>query len=480
MKRPISPKNSRINAATRIALAILTLAAPALARPLQQEDTVASQQSRQVGQQAADDRQEKISQLQSEIDQLNDEAKRWDAEAKELANTSNCSGQGASACQSIGNMGAAKARQNAAKTRQQAQADRQEISRLQRTSIPSGSVDTSYGVASPQQSQQRSTSPTEDSPWQQQSAVRAAAAANQASQQSNPTPATNSGEPHLPMPQAGPVVIVITHSANWGQGSAHVVSSLGGINCPSSCSYYFAKGDRGSVTATADSRSIIHRLNCGFYETGGGTAPYAPGNSWSCGLSSVDSWNGTTITVYVDAIGTYTGQVYPAANGGISGPPYGLNCGGFVTSNETCPTSRAATNSGTIINLNGTVSIGGTSGAPGTSSVGGLNPKANTGGCAVATNFVTATVKVASDGFVVGYLTNHSNQTLYVSYTFARGGKPYGPDTGATTIRPGQTAGGELGGIWASGNVDTNPPRIFWYAVLQSDENAGKNCSSAW
>ena len=94
--------------------------------------------------------------------------------------------------------------------------------------------------------------------------------------------------------------------------------------------------------------------------------------------------------------------------------------------------------------------------------------------------YISAKVKVATDGFFVGWLTNNSNQTIYAVYTFARGGKPYAPEGGGTTIRPGQTVGGELGGIWAVGDVDTKPPRIFWYAALQSDVDQGKQCFPPW
>ncbi len=59
----------------------------------------------------------------------------------------------------------------------------------------------------------------------------------------------------------------------------------------------------------------------------------------------------------------------------------------------------------------------------------------NSGQCTDATKYVASTARVASDGFVAGDLTNNSNQSLYVSYTFARGGKPNGPDTWAVTIR---------------------------------------------
>lgn len=64
--------------------------------------------------------------------------------------------------------------------------------------------------------------------------------------------------------------------------------------------------------------------------------------------------------------------------------------------------------------------------------------------------------------------------------TFARGGRPYAPEGGGTSIQSGQTVGGELGGIWATGDVDTNPPEIFYYAALQSDVDQGKQCFPPW
>jgi hypothetical protein len=80
---------------------------------------------------------------------------------------------------------------------------------------------------------------------------------------------------------------------------------------------------------------------------------------------------------------------------------------------------------------------------------------------------------------VVGSLTNNSNQVLYVSFTFARGGKPSNAlgVGGAVTLQPGQTISGTP---VVAFNVDTNPPYIYWYAVLQSDIDQGKNCGSAW
>jgi hypothetical protein len=95
--------------------------------------------------------------------------------------------------------------------------------------------------------------------------------------------------------------------------------------------------------------------------------------------------------------------------------------------------------------------------------------------------FVGYKVALAPDEFVVGWLTNKSNQTVYVRYTFGRAGKPYSPETGGVTIHPGQTVGGEGGGIWApASDVDSNPPEIYWNAMLQSDVDQGKQCPSPW
>lgn len=103
--------------------------------------------------------------------------------------------------------------------------------------------------------------------------------------------------------------------------------------------------------------------------------------------------------------------------------------------------------------------------------------------CTNMDKWVSGTVKVASDGFVVGHLSNNSNQILYVSYTFAQGGMPSKSAGvgGGVTIHPGQTVGGEGGGMWTIGNTaDTNPPHIYWHAVLQSDVDQGKQCGSEW
>ena len=96
--------------------------------------------------------------------------------------------------------------------------------------------------------------------------------------------------------------------------------------------------------------------------------------------------------------------------------------------------------------------------------------------CTVMNSYVNGTTRVESDGWVTGHLTNTSSQPLYVSWAFKKNGVPDGPDAGGGVINPGQTVGGEGGGIWST-NADKNPPEIYWYAVLKSDEDAGKPCS---
>lgn len=109
----------------------------------------------------------------------------------------------------------------------------------------------------------------------------------------------------------------------------------------------------------------------------------------------------------------------------------------------------------------------------------------NSGGAVTCTNessFVTGTSKLNSDGIAVGFLTNNSNQPLWVTYTFARGGQAAKDETGSLTIRPGQTRGGEGGGIWAATSgasaVDSSPVKIYWFAVPQSESD--QSCGTPW
>jgi len=96
------------------------------------------------------------------------------------------------------------------------------------------------------------------------------------------------------------------------------------------------------------------------------------------------------------------------------------------------------------------------------------------------TSWVKGTVKVGSDGWVIGYLTNNSNQPLYVSYTFKQNGVPSTAmsNAGATTIQGGQTVGGEGQGLYSTG-ADKNPPEIYWYAVLKSEHDQ-YGCGHKW
>lgn len=103
--------------------------------------------------------------------------------------------------------------------------------------------------------------------------------------------------------------------------------------------------------------------------------------------------------------------------------------------------------------------------------------------CTSMTQYVTANVHVNTDGIVVGSLTNNSNMAVYVTFSFARGGQPDKFGAGSVTLLPGQRMGGEGSGIWAvskgAGAVDSNPPRFFYSAILQSDSNT-PGCLPNW
>jgi hypothetical protein len=117
---------------------------------------------------------------------------------------------------------------------------------------------------------------------------------------------------------------------------------------------------------------------------------------------------------------------------------------------------------------------------------GSYNPYTGTGSgsiqgsCTDMTGSVQGSVKVGSDGWVSGYLTNNSNQALFVSYTFKQNGVPSTAmaNSGGTTIQGGQTVGGEGQGLYSTG-ADKNPPEIYWYAVLESDHQK-YGCAHKW
>ena len=108
------------------------------------------------------------------------------------------------------------------------------------------------------------------------------------------------------------------------------------------------------------------------------------------------------------------------------------------------------------------------------------SPSSVQGSCTDMTGLVQGTVRVGSDGWVSGYLTNNSNQALYVSYTFKQKGVPSDAmaNAGGTTIQGGQTVGGEGQGLYSTG-ADKNPPEIYWYAVLKSEHDK-YGCAHKW
>jgi hypothetical protein len=116
----------------------------------------------------------------------------------------------------------------------------------------------------------------------------------------------------------------------------------------------------------------------------------------------------------------------------------------------------------------------------------GYNPYTGTGSgsiqgsCTDMTASVKGSVKVGSDGWVIGYLTNNSTEAVYVSYTFKQNGVPSKnlSNTGGTTIQGGQTVGGELQGLYST-EADKNPAQIYWYAVRQADHDK-YGCAHQW
>lgn len=154
---------------------------------LQQEAAIEqARQQQEQAQQEEQDRQDKIAELQSDIEEQNSEAEQWDSQAEEASDSSaNCSNTGtfASLCNSvsntIGTLGAAKARQNAAKARAQAQADQEEIERLENMPVQHVNIDTSYAGALNQQTQLHPTPTIQDTLAQQQAQIFATAQAVQ-------------------------------------------------------------------------------------------------------------------------------------------------------------------------------------------------------------------------------------------------------------------------------------------------------------
>ena len=355
-------------------------------------------------QQEAQQRQDRIAQLQDDIQRLNQEAADWDAKAQEVSNSGGCTGLAAAICSGIGQFGAAKARQNAANARSQAQNDVEEIQRLSGMEVHHVRVDTSYAAALQQQVNEHPVPTIEDTLAQQQANLYATAAANQHQKLAQQQAAlaakasqlhlqqVSSAQPSAALPStntSAPITVTFTHTMNWSQGNAHVVSTPPGINCPPTCSASF-QGVNVTLKAQADSGSIIHNVNC-YAQTGGGTAPLKPGNSMACVWPGLVVGKGGTATVIVDAARS--------------------NQQAMITGNGLPPNNGSGGNGG---------NAGGNGGGQGSgSSFGGEQP--NSSSCTSFNNYISYTVKVISGGEVVGSLTNNSNQTLYVNFTFARG-----------------------------------------------------------
>jgi hypothetical protein len=284
-------------------------------------------------------------------------------------------------------------------------------------------------------------------------------------------PAPAPPAPLLPISAApGPIWIDFEHSSNRPPGYAHVVSAPPGIDCPPTCSASFGQGVNVTIQATADSSSIIEVVEC-YAWTAGPTTQRLPGNSMACGWPGLVAARGGRTIIRVNGSDSSAPGMSASGPSGSTGGPTAL--GGGVVGGAGVGVTQTGSNPGVGPG-------GGTSGGSSYGSAGNGTPSASSS-CTELTSFIGYKVVLAPDGFVVGWLTNKSNQTVYVRYTFARGGKPYPPETGGVTIQPGQTVGGEGGGIWASANdVDSNPPAIFWNAVLQSDVNQGKQCPSPW
>jgi hypothetical protein len=95
------------------------------------------------------------------------------------------------------------------------------------------------------------------------------------------------------------------------------------------------------------------------------------------------------------------------------------------------------------------------------------------------TNFVSGRAEVKGNE-VIGWLTNNSGQDLYVSYTFAVNGVPSTSmaNAGGGSLYAGKTNGGEGAGMYTY-SADTNPGRIYWYAVPLAQKNAN-GCVHTW
>jgi hypothetical protein len=264
-------------------------------------------------------RQQRIDELQSDIDEQEQEAATWEQSENNMDDSSTCSGPGAALCQTIGNLGAAKARENANKARNQADEDRRELAELEGQPAPVfHKRDTSYAGALANEQQEHPTPSILDAGNQQAAAIRAtgdanaaqraaaqqrAAAAQRSAQQTasnRPVNAQNSTSQavggQLPTGHPFAPLTVRFGTISGYQGNAHVVSTPPGIDCPSACSFQFGENAAVMLFATADQNSAVKYLTC---QMSSGTGMLQAGNSMSC---SIPQWayEGPQVVVDVD------------------------------------------------------------------------------------------------------------------------------------------------------------------------------------
>ncbi len=139
-------------------------------------------------------------------------------------------------------------------------------------------------------------------------AAVAQAQAQQATAARGQTANAQTGDAVLPTGHTFAPLTVRFGNISGYQGSAHVVSTPPGIDCPATCSFQFGQNAAVMLFATADQNSAVKRLSC---QMSSGTGMLQAGNDMSC---SIPQWayEGPQVVVYVDP---YPG---PGANSSVS------------------------------------------------------------------------------------------------------------------------------------------------------------------
>ena len=236
-----------------------------------------------------------------------------------------------------------------------------------------------------------------------------------------------------------PLTVVFTHSLNWSQGDAHVVSSPPGISCPENCSANFDQGFDVVFTATADQNSIIREMRC--WAIAGQTAPLKPGNTMRCVYPGMYAASGGGIAIEVDAAGS--GQQRVITGNGL--PPANANANSNTDTNGPAPTFPNETGGGNT----GTTGSGGPShGSTGSDFVDGTNMSGGNGPPAIAcTGAHTQCVSPLASNCIAqfwdpknfGWLSfqNNCGQTVVLQWISLNGTGTWGGAGGAATLKPG-------------------------------------------